>query len=467
MRRISSPRRIVLLVGLLYLLSLPLSTALAHPPDQSSAVAYPTTSLTIRSGPGTGYAEIGRVAARTPLPVLGHSADSAWLLVNFGPGTENWVAGWLCDIEGDLNSVPVIGEAAPAAAAVPPPVADGTVTAAPTVNLRYRSAPDFDADLLGTIPVGTTLVVQGRNELSTWVLITYAGKTGWAYTVFTDISGDLSTVPVPSADPVSTPVPVAPPPAPVSAAPAVPYTAAISGIGPNARAIFLRGQQLGNDPHRFSKIGDCEAESPYFLIAFDDQFFYLGDYIYLHEVIWDFAGSFSRIGYAAKGGYVVDALLDPTWADPSVCRRGETPLECELRTYKPATALIMVRTYPKASDTWAEDYYAGVSRIVDITASRGVIPVLSTVPYLHGGGDYEMNEAIRRVSVEKQVPLWDFWQTTSRLPNQGVELNVSHLTVPEDYGSAVFLEDHLQYGIVRRNLEALEVLHAIKHQVMQ
>ncbi len=466
MRRTSSPWRIILLVGLLAFLSLPLSTALARPLDQSAVVAHPTTSLTIRSGPGTHFEAIGRVSARTPLPVLGRSADSAWLLVNFGPGAENWVAGWLCEIEGDLDSVPVVGEAAPPAA-VPPPAAEGAVTATPTVNLRFRAAPTFDADLLGTIPVGTTLVVQGRNELSTWVLITYAGKTGWAYTVFTDIGGDLSTVPVPGAGAASAPVPVAPAPAPVSAVPAVPYTATITGIGPNARAIFQRGQQLGNDPHRFSKIGDCEAESPYFLIAFDDQFFYLGDYIYLHEVIWDFAGSFRRIGYAAKGGYVVDALLDPTWADPAVCRRGETPLECELRSYKPAIALIMVRTYPKATDTWAEDYYAGVSQIVDIAASRGVIPVLSTVPYLHGGGDYEMNNAIRRVAAEKQVPLWDFWQTTSQLPNQGVEPNVSHLTVPEDFGSAVFLEDRMHYGMVRRNLEALEVLHAVKHQAMQ
>ncbi|MBN1120359.1 MAG: SH3 domain-containing protein [Anaerolineae bacterium] len=466
MRRTSPPWRIALLIACLALLALPLSSAFAHPLDQSAVVASPTTSLTIRSGPGTHYDAIGRVSARTPLPVLGRSTDSAWLLVNFGPGTENWVAGWLCEIEGDLNTVPVVGEAAPPAA--PPPVAGSTVTATTTVNLRYRSAPDFDATLLGTIPVSTTLVVQGRNELSTWVLITYAGKTGWVYTVFTDLSGDLSTVPVPSAvDVASAPAPAAPAAAPVSAAPAVPYTATITGIGPNARAIYQRGQQLGNNPHRFSKIGDCEAESPYFLIAFDDQFFYLGDYIYLHEVIWDFAGSFSRIGYAAKGGYVVNALLDPTWADPSVCWRGETPLECELRSYKPAIALIMVRTYPKESTTWAEDYYAGVSRIVDIAASRGVIPVLSTVPYLHGGGHTEMNEAIRRVAAEKQVPLWDFWQTTSQLPNQGVELNISHLTVPADFGSAVFLEDRMHYGMVRRNLEALEVLHAVKHQAMQ
>ena len=465
MCRKSPPRRIIFLIGLLVLLALPVSTALARPLDQSAVVAYPTTSLTIRSGPGSHYDDIGRVSARTPLPVLGRSADSAWLLVNFGPGTENWVAGWLCEIEGDLNVVPIVGEVAPAAAALP--VAANAVTATPTVNLRYRSAPAFDADLQGTIPFGTTLVVQGRNELSTWILVTYAGKTGWAYASFTEISGDLASVPIPSADAASTPVPTVEAAAALPAAPAVPYTATISGIGANTRAIYQRGQQLGNDPHRFSKIGDCEAESPYFLIAFDDQFFYLGDYIYLHEVVWDFAGSFSRIGNAAKGGYVVNALLDPTWADPSVCWRGETPLECELRSYKPAIALIMVRTYPKESSNWVDEYYAGVSQIVDIAVSRGVIPVLSTVPYLHGGGEYEMNEMIRRVAAEKQVPLWDFWQTTSQLPNQGVELNVSHLTVPSDFGSAVFTEERMHYGMIRRNLEALEVLHAVKHQAMQ
>src|SRR5574341_684745 len=63
------------------------------------------------------------------------------------------------------------------------------------------------------------------------------------------------------------------------------YTGTFSYIGPNARAIFERGQALGRDPHRIMRIGDSESLHPAYLTPFDEGDYYLGNYDYLSEVI--------------------------------------------------------------------------------------------------------------------------------------------------------------------------------------
>jgi hypothetical protein len=98
-----------------------------------------------------------------------------------------------------------------------------------------------------------------------------------------------------------------------------------------------------------------------------------------------------------------------------------------------------------------------------------VIPVLSTLAYQAGAhpSPEEINATIRQVALDDHVPLWDFWQTTESLPNRGVD-NTFHLTLPPDNTKTLyFVDSNMQYGMTRRNLEALQALHEILNAVMR
>jgi lysophospholipase L1-like esterase len=114
------------------------------------------------------------------------------------------------------------------------------------------------------------------------------------------------------------------------------------------------------------------------------------------------------------------------------------------------------------------EYEQSLHEIVELSMRRGVIPVLSTVTYNPVNPDIAEaeNAIIRQVAAEYQVPLWDLYATTYGMPNHGIDNTTAHLTITPD--AAHFSDEGMisQYGIVRRNLEALEVLHAIYTQVM-
>jgi hypothetical protein len=253
----------------------------------------------------------------------------------------------------------------------------------------------------------------------------------------------------------------------VPVSPGLPYSGHISNVGSYLNTIYMHGQQLGNNPRAFSKIGDCEAAFPVFLQDFDKGNYDLVDYQYLGVVLSHFAGSFGHVGQAADGGMSSTALLNSLWADPDACNPEETPLACEYRTHRPSIALIMVRTID-ANAVANGQYHSELTQIVQYSLGQGIIPVLSTVPYW---GPWNpdttlINDTIRRVASENNVPLWDFWVTSEQLPNRGVTQDY-HIADPAYPRATFFDAESLQMAVTRRNLEALEVLHAVLTQVSQ
>src|SRR6185369_14327369 len=104
------------------------------------------------------------------------------------------------------------------------------------------------------------------------------------------------------------------------------------------------GLALGNDPHAFSKIGDCNSTTPFFLAPFDKGEYALGGYASLQGAINNFAGSFDRDGAAAHDGLNTDSIFDSTWADPNLCEASETPVACELRIHRPSIVFVSLGT---------------------------------------------------------------------------------------------------------------------------
>ena len=233
-------------------------------------------------------------------------------------------------------------------------------------------------------------------------------------------------------------------------------------ISDNALAIYQRGLELGNDPHVFSKLGDCETFTTWFLTPFDQEppTYDLGSYTGLADVIRYFAGSFERPSMAARPGFNASSVFAPLWADPERCESGETPIECEFRRNQPAVVLIMFGT----NDLWhQEEFEAQMRRMIEFAIDHGVVPILSTKAD-NLEGDASINRTIYALALEYDIPLWNFWRAVQPLPGGGLDTDGAHLTfAPNRFGDP----EAMQAAWPVRNLTALQVLDAFLQATLE
>ncbi len=169
----------------------------ATPLPPTGITATTTVDVKVRTGPGTSFAEIGKIPENTTVDVLGRNAAADWLFINFG-GLQGWSAGWLFAVNGDVNALPVVDQTG----SVPPPPqptepsAPGTVTAMALDTVKVRLGPDVTYAEIGKIPQGATVVVVARNEGYNWIVVNYSGLQGWAAAWLFKINGNLASVPV-------------------------------------------------------------------------------------------------------------------------------------------------------------------------------------------------------------------------------------------------------------------------------
>ncbi len=190
--------------------------------------------------------------------------------------------------------------------------------------------------------------------------------------------------------------------------------------------IYRQGQLLGNDPHHFSRIGDCQSVPAVFMGIFDEPGrYWLGNYADIQPTIDQFAGSFGRESVTAKDGFGVSSVFSPLMADPSLCESNETPIACEFRIHKPIIVFVGMGTNwaPNASASF-EKY---LREIVEYAIEQGVIPVLMTKAD-NIEGDYLLNESIAQVAYDYDIPLVNVWLAVQYLPNHGLEDDGVYLT---------------------------------------
>ena len=193
--------------------------------------------------------------------------------------------------------------------------------------------------------------------------------------------------------------------------------------------IYRQGQQLGNDPHSFIRIGDCQSEPEVFLGIYDDPTRYPPfdkKYEYLQLTVNQFAGSFARPNVTARRGFGVASVFSPLQNDPKLCNSSETPLDCEYRLHKPIMAFVSMGTnWCKGCTAKFEEY---LRKIVDFSIQNGVIPILGTKAD-NAEGDNSLNEVVAKVAYAYDVPMWNFWAAVQYLPNRGLEADNIYLTV--------------------------------------
>jgi hypothetical protein len=234
--------------------------------------------------------------------------------------------------------------------------------------------------------------------------------------------------------------------------PVVPLT-----ISDAMREVYQRGIASGNDPTRFSIIGDCQNVSSYFLSTFDktDDYSLGTEYAYLQPTITYYQGSFSRVSLAVKGGFNAAAVISPLRADPESCDANESPLDCELRTWRPSIVFVSMETW--WSDKPAEEYDKYMRKVLDRIIEFGAVPIIATKAD-NLEGDHAINATIAQIAYEYEIPLWNFWAAVQPLPDQGLSDDRFHLTFARN-----FFDDpkRMLNAWPWRNLTALQSLDAV------
>ncbi len=233
-------------------------------------------------------------------------------------------------------------------------------------------------------------------------------------------------------------------------------------LSQRVRDLYEVGKTSGLDQHAFSKAGDCETSTQYFLAPFDmnPNGYRLGKYDSLAEVIRFYEGSFERVSLAASSGGSVAKVLSPLWADTTQCRENESPLVCEIRIHRPAILLVMFGTNDvKASSP--ENFELNLRKLVDISLSNNVIPVLVTKAD-NLEGDNSMNAIIVRVANEYELPVLNMWRAMQELPNEGLQPDGIHLTYAQPYFD---LPENMLMGWPVRNLVTLQMLEFLHNEL--
>jgi hypothetical protein len=223
------------------------------------------------------------------------------------------------------------------------------------------------------------------------------------------------------------------------------------------RAVYQRGLEMGNDPRHFSVIGDCQNVSSYFLAFFEKPGeFNLGEYAYLQPTIDYYQGSFARKSLAVRGGFNVAAVQSPLRSDPKSCNKNESPLDCELRTWKPSVVFVSMETW--WSEKPEEVYDKHMRTVIERILATGAVPIIATKAD-NLEGDHSINATIAQIAYDYEIPLWNFWAAVQPLPNHGLSSDGFHLTFARN-----FFDDpvRMKSAWPWRNLTALQTLDVVR-----
>lgn len=232
-----------------------------------------------------------------------------------------------------------------------------------------------------------------------------------------------------------------------------------AGVSESMREVYQRGIESGNDPTHFSIIGDCQNVSSYFLSVFDTpgEFSLGSEYEYLQPTIDFYHGSYSRVSLAVKGGFNAAAVLSPLRADPKSCNANESPLDCELRTWRPTVVFVSMETW--WSHKPAEEYDKYMRKVLDRIIEFGAVPIIATKAD-NLEGDNSINATVAQIAYEYEIPMWNFWAAVQPLPDKGLSPDGFHLTFARN-----FFDDpkRMLNAWPWRNLTALQSLDAVRN----
>lgn len=211
--------------------------------------------LNLRSGPGTEYRLVAKLARGTALTLLGRDdvpANGLWLYARTGEGLEGWALSDYLEVRADLDleTLPVRPAQGATAAEAQPPAAEspgsgfpeGTgIPAQTSAAVNLRVGPGTGYRVITTLSAGLATLAKGRDATAQWVFVTVNGQDGWVYVTYLRLlSGDVSALPV--VDTIAT----------VTAGGAAPATGGVAVPAPVTRGPGLSGFGYGGHVDSFA-----------------------------------------------------------------------------------------------------------------------------------------------------------------------------------------------------------------------
>jgi hypothetical protein len=373
--------------------------------------------------------------------ITGRTSDDAWLRLAFAAATQGtWIRSGWGTISGSLASVPIAAEAE----AVPPAAQPGatslpvvasasgaipslqfTITAASTYA---RDAPDWQAKRIASLFGNQVVRAIGRDGSGEWLQI---DRTGWVPAGVGQLSGVIGDLAITGGQTRA--------PAPQAATSAASWTiprplpAYLPHITTRMRQLYSQAIRRGRNPNLFTIVGDCNSEGPVYLHQLALEHRDLSAFPYLHATNRQFRQSYFRASLAVNGGFTTSSVLDPLWANPAHCNRGESPFACELRVSRASIAFVLLGTGDQHD--W-QGFEARYRSMIEHALLVNVVPVVVTkadrLEFEEGGAEDDyINNVVRRLAHEYQVPLFDMHQATRDMENRGLR--------PEPFGNQFHL----------------------------
>lgn len=290
-----------------------------------------------------------------------------------------------------------------------------------------RAAPAADAEVLESMFQGQALLVHARSADGLWLQVCRPGGYGpfWvsaAVTAEANLNDDASE------DTAS---------ATVEPAPDVPslfelgFTPYVTGT---MKWRYYRSMLQGRRLDTFTVAGDSNMEHIRFNLLLE-RGVDLSPYPHLDTVYDFFAPSYSNLSTAVYSGFSSASMFADLFSDPQRCKRGEAPLACELRRTPASVLLVSLGTNDHL--TWP-NFESNYRRILEESLALGVTPVLLTKAddFDSQQGDAEpgyINDTIRALAAEYEVPLIDMYPIARQLPREGVISDGFHLTPEAEY----------------------------------
>lgn len=174
----------------------PVEEAVAQSPDIPAAQIQAFRSVNVRTRPTITSPRLGVLDAGASANITGKTADSEWLQIDF-QGQEGWIAFFVVDATGNLDSVPVVIPTTPQ----PPPQVEVSPEAGFEVMLRFnanlRRTPTRSAELIRVLPYNARPRAIARTESADWLLVEFDGETGWVVTSLVNIAPDTDIIQLP------------------------------------------------------------------------------------------------------------------------------------------------------------------------------------------------------------------------------------------------------------------------------
>ncbi len=270
-------------------------------------------------------------------------------------------------------------------------------------GLVLRAAPSLLASAGAGVTQGDVFDIIGRSDDNAWLALKSGARNGWLPAGFGDVEGSLASVGAYRRADVKI--------AKNGSNAALPAWVRVT---PRGRSMVQQSAKLGRDPRMFAIAGDSNSAWPRHqgrMLAGPIDRTPFAAYPY---VLSRFDPAFARVSVAVGGGFRAADMFLPERANPA-CLPAEAMFACELRQTRAAIVFIQLGTGDKF--VWRE-FEPNLRKMIDHALASNVAPVFMTkaddLESIQGGaGENHINDVIRRLAAEYQLPLID-WHAASR-----------------------------------------------------